>query len=387
MSVQERQQLLNDKNGSYSGADSFGSDDDQSRAPSPPPPPPSKNNGYFQGAISLDFERVVNEYSIQACRDRMSQLTPPGASGTSPNARAEWERPVRTKIPRNSLVGHTGRSATRWVLTAIAGILTGLTTVLIVSISEKIISIRARRLDAMITDPNDPNVLVFLRFSIASWAMAFCSCLLCVLWVPAAEGSGIPEVKAYLNGVRVRRFSSFNLFFVKIVGTILSIASSLAVGKEGPLIHIGAIVGASCSKISIILSHLLAAPFSAGLISPSDNGNSQLTRLWLWTTSDLAYFANDAEKRDLVSIGAAVGFAASFGAPIGGLLFVLDDISTFFDKSMYLRVLVANALGTFCLAIYRGDLSRYSVISLVRMYEHSPHCGIDCFLPTLLLSG
>jgi chloride channel 7 len=206
---------------------------------------------------------------------------------------------------------------------------------------------------------------VFLRFSLFSWLLAFCSSLLCVVWVPAAEGSGIPDVKAYLNGVRVKRFSSFSLFFVKIVGTILSVASSLAVGKEGPLIHIGAIVGAGCSKLSIILSHLLATPFTSGFVSPSENGMSFLTRLWLWTTSDLAYFVNDTEKRDLVTIGAAVGFAASFGAPIGGLLFVLDDISTYFDKSMSLRVLVANALGTFCLAIYRGDLSQYSVISLV----------------------
>jgi H+/Cl- antiporter ClcA len=372
MSVHEQQRLLNDVQIGYDmGADSYNSDDN-SRASSPPPPPSSKNSGYSQGAISLDTERVVNEYSIQACRDRMLHLTSPAGMGSFIGGRAASKRQVQNRIPSNSLVGHAGRSATRWALTAIAGILTGLTTVFIVSISEKLISIRARRLDAMLTDPNDPNILVFLRFSLFSWLLAFTSSLLCVAWVPAAAGSGIPEVKAYLNGVRVKRFSSFSLFFVKIVGTILSVASSLAVGKEGPLIHIGAIVGAGCSKLSIILSHLLATPFTSGFVSPSENGTSFLARLWLWTTSDLAYFANDIEKRDLVTIGAAVGFAASFGAPIGGLLFVLDDISTFFDKSMSLRVLVANALGTFCLAIYRGDLSQYSVISLVRIRTWPP---------------
>eukprot|EP00980_Cylindrotheca_fusiformis_P021527 scaffold8369_cov121-Cylindrotheca_fusiformis.AAC.8 len=383
----EEQHLLNDARSYYIGADSSTSDDDVSRPSSPPPPPPSKST-YSQGAISLDFERVVNEYSIQACRDRMQQST-----SSSCNrylcCDSATDRSLRTKIPKNSLVGHAGRSATRWVLTAIAGILTGLTTVVIVSISETVISFRASRLDAEIMDPSDPNVLVFLRFSIESWAMAFCSCLLCILWVPAAEGSGIPEVKAYLNGVRVRRFSSLSLFVVKIVGTILSIASSLAVGKEGPLIHIGAVVGASCSKISVILSQILVAPFNFGLVSPLENGNSLFSKLWLWTTSDLAYFANDAEKRDLVSIGAAVGFAASFGAPIGGLLFVLDDISTYFDKSMYLRVLVANALGTFCLALYRGDLSQYSVISLGNFSEPNYNIFLNRFeeVPFYVLTG
>lgn len=187
-----------------------------------------------------------------------------------------------------------------------------------------------------------------------------------------------------MNGVRVKRFSSWNLFFVKIVGTILSVTSSLAVGKEGPLVHIGAIVGASCSKLSIILSHLLTTPLISSFVPPS---------LWLWTTSNLAYFANDSEKRDLITIGAACGLAASFGTPVGGLLFVLDDISSHFDKAMSLRVLVANALGTFCLALYRKDLSEYGAISLSIGGESDSSTGSNIFVsrfeevPFFLLVG
>ena len=47
---------------------------------------------------------------------------------------------------------------------------------------------------------------------------------------------------------------------------------------------------------------------------------------------------------------------------VGGMLFILDDISTFFDQDMFLRILVANSVGTFCLALYRGDLSYYGAI-------------------------
>ena len=297
-----------------------------------PPSPPTSSPYFIQGPISLDFERVVNEYSILACKENVS---------------------------------HSGRAATRWALTIFSGILTGLTTVLIVSITEKLVDWRTVRLDQMIIDPNTDDNLIFLQFSFVSLLLSICSCLLCVAWVPEAVGSGIPEVKAYLNGCRIKRFSSWKLFVAKIVGTILSVASSLAVGKEGPLVHIGAIVGASCSKISVILSHLLAIPYSSGQIYPSnERRDSILSKLWLWTTSDLSYFANDSEKRDFVTIGAACGFAASFGTPIGGLLFILDDISSFFDKSISLRVLVASAIATLCLAVYRRDLSEYGAISL-----------------------
>lgn len=83
-----------------------------------------------------------------------------------------------------------------------------------------------------------------------------------------------------------------------------------------------------------------------------------------WTMDKLSIFATDAERRDLVCIGASVGFAASFGAPIGGLLFILDDVSSYFERHLLLRMLVANAIGTFCLAMKHGDLSNYSIISM-----------------------
>lgn len=153
----------------------------------------------------------------------------------------------------------------------------------------------------------------------------------------------------------MKRFTSWSLFIVKIVGTVLSVSSALAIGMEGPLVHVGAIIGASCSKLSGVLIYVLN-------LRTRDSRWKRL--LWSWLTTDLSHFATDAERRDLISIGASVGFAASFGAPIGGLLFILDDISSYFSKSMFLRTLVANAIGTFCLAIHHGDLSNYSIINL-----------------------
>jgi len=47
---------------------------------------------------------------------------------------------------------------------------------------------------------------------------------------------------AYLNGVNYPKLISRNNLFVKAFGVILAVSSSLAIGKEGPLAHIGSII-------------------------------------------------------------------------------------------------------------------------------------------------
>ena len=245
--------------------------------------------------------------------------------------------------------------------------------------------------------------------------MTTISSLLCLYVSPEAIGSGIPEVKAYLNGVRVKRFSSLRLLIVKFVATILSISSGLAIGKEGPSIHIGAIIGAFCTKLSNILlryvvpietwifggggagrkccycccccdgcgcSECCGGKDDFNTVGDDDGYNTTNTnnnnkerrkrkpkpyytsRIATFVTTELSQFSNDAERRDLVGIGAAAGFAASFGAPIGGLLFCLEATSSYYESRMFLRTLVGTSVATFCMALYHNDLSNYSIINL-----------------------
>mmetsp|Transcript_25938 Transcript_25938/g.39172 ORF Transcript_25938/g.39172 Transcript_25938/m.39172 type:complete len:874 (+) Transcript_25938:66-2687(+) len=288
---------------------------------------PTRNHD--QHVSSLDFERVVNDCSIEAMKNR-----------------------------KRSMFGYTGRTAIRWALTILVGVLTGLTAISIVQITERLISWRQSIFtDKLFLESNSilSSLPIFGLFAIINLILCSASCLLCIAWVPEGAGSGIPEVKAYLNGVRVKRFSSVPLFVVKILGTILSVSSGLAIGMEGPLVHIGAIVGASCTKLPSLIARTAAKlGFRCGCFK----------WLWSWTKENLSHFCLAAERRDFVSIGASVGFAASFGAPIGGLLFVLDDISSYFGKALFLRTLVANAIGTFILACSNNNLSNYSIINL-----------------------
>ena len=48
---------------------------------------------------------------------------------------------------------------------------------------------------------------------------------------PVAAGSGIPQVKCYLNGVKVPRVVRIKTLVVKIVGVITTVVGGLAGGK------------------------------------------------------------------------------------------------------------------------------------------------------------
>ena len=129
-----------------------------------------------------------------------------------------------------------------------------------------------------------------------------------MVWIePVACGSGIPEVKCYLNGIGIPRIIRVKTLLCKVVGVTLSTAAGLPVGKEGPMVHSGAVVAAGISQ-----------------------GKTRLFGLVDTSFSKFSDFRNDHEKRDFVACGTAAGVCSAFGSPIGGVLFALEEASSFF---------------------------------------------------------
>ncbi|GMF08179.1 unnamed protein product [[Candida] boidinii] len=108
-------------------------------------------------------------------------------------------------------------------------------------------------------------------------------------------------MKLILSGFVIKDFFNVNLIFSKIIGLVTIISSGLWLGTDGPLVHIS---GGVCDFVMNWIPYI--------------NGN-------------------EAIKRELLSSFVSVGIGIAFNAPIGGVLFELEQIQSFFpiDKMMW----------------------------------------------------
>jgi chloride channel 3/4/5 len=106
----------------------------------------------------------------------------------------------------------------------------------------------------------------------------------------SAAGSGVAEVKVILSGFVLHGYLGLKTLVVKTLALVLSVASGLSIGKEGPYVHIATAIGNISCRI-----------FSK-------------------------YYKNDGKRREVLSASAASGVGVAFGAPIGGVLFSLEEV-------------------------------------------------------------
>nr|CAD1837677.1 unnamed protein product [Ananas comosus var. bracteatus] len=89
----------------------------------------------------------------------------------------------------------------------------------------------------------------FLVYILINLGLVFSSVFIITHFAPAAAGSGIPEIKGYLNGVDTHGILLFRTLVGKIFGSIGSVGGGLALGKEGPLVHTGACIASLLGQI------------------------------------------------------------------------------------------------------------------------------------------
>ncbi|KAH8704601.1 chloride channel [Phaeosphaeriaceae sp. PMI808] len=117
----------------------------------------------------------------------------------------------------------------------------------------------------------------------------------------SAAGSGVAEVKVILSGFVLHGYLGLRTLIIKTLALILSVASGLSLGKEGPYVHVATCIGNIACRI-----------FSK-------------------------YSNNDGKRREILSASAASGVAVAFGAPIGGVLFSLEEVSYYFPSKTLFR--------------------------------------------------
>ncbi|XP_078159407.1 chloride channel protein CLC-a-like isoform X1 [Carex rostrata] len=204
----------------------------------------------------------------------------------------------------------------KWAMAFLVGLLTG---VIASGINLAIENIAGYKMLTVVNFVREERYLAgFWYFSGVNLALTAIAATLCVLFAPTAAGPGIPEIKAYLNGVDTPDMFGVNVLLVKIVGSIGAVAAGLDLGKEGPLVHIGACIASLLSQ-----------------------GGSDKYRL-KW--KGLKYFKNDRDRRDLITCGSSAGVCAAFRSPIGGVLFSLEEVATWWRNALLWRAFFSTAL-------------------------------------------
>ena len=140
----------------------------------------------------------------------------------------------------------------------------------------------------LLTRGNQGSVYGWLLAALSGGAMVTGATFVTQRFAPEAAGSGIQEIEGTLSDVRPRiRWA--RVLMVKFFGGIVAMSSGLVLGREGPTVAIGACVGAA----------------RAPLRPPTKDRN---------------------DAKTLVSSGSAAGLAVAFNAPVGGILFVLEEM-------------------------------------------------------------
>ena len=70
-------------------------------------------------------------------------------------------------------------------------------------------------------------------------------------------------------------------------------------------------------------------------------GGTEKNRLkWRW----LRLMNNDRDRRDLITCGASSGVCAAFRAPVGGVLFALEEVATWWRSALLWRTFFSTAV-------------------------------------------
>lgn len=130
-----------------------------------------------------------------------------------------------------------------------------------------------------------------------------------------AKGHGVPEVMTALalKEGRIRK----RVALVKILASALCIGSGGSTGREGPMVQIGSSIGSAVGQV-----------FRVPLL----------------------------KQKTLVGCGAAAGIAATFNAPIAGVLFALEVLLGDFGLTAFSPVVLASVTATVISRHHFGDI-------------------------------
>ncbi len=137
---------------------------------------------------------------------------------------------------------------------------------------------------------------------------------------PEAKGHGVPEVLAAIatRGGRIRPV----VVLAKALGSAITIGSGGSVGREGPIVQIGSALGSTIGQVLKL---------------------------------------NERRIVNLIASGAAGGIAATFNAPIAGVMFAQEVILGEFGIQTFSTIVVSAVTASVVSRVVLGDAPAFAV--------------------------
>ncbi|MGL5682291.1 MAG: ClC family H(+)/Cl(-) exchange transporter [Marinifilaceae bacterium] len=157
---------------------------------------------------------------------------------------------------------------------------------------------------------------------IGIWAVGLLLYLM-VQKVKYINGSGIPQVEGYICN-RFPLIASGWRLILKFIGGIVGIGMGFSLGREGPSVQIGAFIGDLIGK---------------------------------WTKVDVA------NKRFLITGGAAAGLSSAFTAPLASTIFVHEEITKYQSSRSTVTAFLAAIASGWMAKLAFGNEDKYSLLS------------------------
>jgi len=189
-----------------------------------------------------------------------------------------------------------------------------------------IIEASERLLNAKLNFVDKHTDRAFVVFVFLNLLFAFLS-FVPVAFQPVSGGSGIAEAKAVLNGINIPCCTALLTALCKGVSVIFSQAASLPVGLEGPLIFIGLSLGDNAQRI----------------IDSERYPKLKTERM----------------RRDLATVGTAAGVTSAFLSPVGGVLFAMEEGSSFWSIRLCWQAFSADVVCAILMFILDTAVTRH----------------------------
>src|SRR5271167_1009864 len=164
---------------------------------------------------------------------------------------------------------------------------------------------------------------------------------LVVRFAPTAEGSGVQRVEAVFSGEV--KLTPLSIVPVKFFGGLLAIGSGLALGREGPTVQMGA-------SLSRLISRFL--------------------------------IRDDHDIRVIEAAGAGAGLAVAFNAPIGGSIFVFEELTSNFTPWLLVATLAAASVAVWLMRLMLGNALDFTVqqVNLTQGWKVAPFLALGAVL-------